>query len=224
VVTPLAAEPHRASRQERKEEGIRVTGGAQVGWVNVSWPLATLSVSSTKLVVSGFLIGSYSFGPADVVAVESYGSVPILGRGVRIVHARTDYAAKIIFWSFRDPDRIIEDIRRSGFSPNASPATVRARSGMPFRWSAVILFVVAWNVLFLLDRFGGWNGPQSPGVFALLALALVFSTTIAVQRSARVQGWILQPGRSITEVRPFIGLLQMVTGFMLIGFSLFRFL
>jgi len=34
--------------------------------------------------------------------------------------------AKIIFWPFRDPDRVVDDIRLAGFLPRASSAAVPA--------------------------------------------------------------------------------------------------
>jgi hypothetical protein len=172
--------------------------------------------------VSGLLIGSYSFTPEDVVGVEPYGSMPLFGRGARIVHTRTDYPAKIVFWTFRNPDRVVEDIRHVGFLGRASSATVPVRTAMAFRWSAVISFVVAWNVLFLLDGSVAWKQPKPPGGFVLLALALVFTAAAAAQRSRAVQSWILKPGRSITEVRPILALLQLVSAFLFIGVALFR--
>ena len=174
--------------------------------------------------MSGRLIGSYTFAPDQVARLESYGSVPLVGKGIRIVHTRPDYAAKIIFWSFRDPDRVVDDIRRLGFLLQASSAIVPARSGMPFRWSAVIMFIVVWNLLFVLDGFVPWKEPKLPGLFVQLALGLAFSLAVVIQRSKTMQYWVLQPGRSVGEIRPFLLLLQIVSGFLLVGSTLSRLL
>ena len=203
---------------------MRIRGGARIGWVNASWPLARLSASAAELSVSGLLIGSYAFAPGDVARLEPYGSIPLFARGVRIVHRRTDYPATVVFWSFRNAERIVEDIRLAGFVPANSSATVAERRGMPFRWIPVIMFVVVWNVLFLLDGYMPWNEPKLPGLFVQLALALVFAFTVALQRSTAVQAWVLQPDRSVGEVRPFLILLQLVSGIMLVGFTLLRLL
>ena len=219
-----AGEREREFVRQKVEARMRITGGARVGWMNASWPLAKLSASATELSVSGLLIGSYTFAPEDVAALESYGSIPIVGQGVRIVHTRPDYPTKIIFWSFRDPERVVGDIRLAGFFPAASSAAVLQRSGMPFRWNVVILLVIVWNILFLLDGFVPWREPKPPGPFVQLALILVFSSAVATQRSKKVQALVLQPGRSIREVRPVVILLQVVSGFMLVGFTLLRLL
>jgi hypothetical protein len=201
-------------------EELTVTGGAQIGWVHASWPFARLSVSPRSLVVSGGLIGSYRFTPEQVAALEPYGSIPILYRGVRVVHSNPDYPSKIVFWCFQNPARLIERIRQVRFIPRASAATVQTRKGMPMRWSFILVLVVVWNALFFLDGFVPWKEPKAPGPPVLLALALVFSTAFAVRRSALLQSWVLKSGRSVGEIRPVLLLVQFVTGFMLVIFIL----
>jgi hypothetical protein len=223
MMSPRLAAQAKLSQQEKRGR-IRITGGAQVGWVNASWPFATLAASATELSISGRLIGSYTFAPDQVARLESYGSVPLVGRGVRIVHARPDYPAKIIFWSFRDPDRVVDDIRLLGFIPQASSAIVPTRSSMPLRWSAVIMFIVVWNLLFVLDGFVPWKEPKVPGLFHQLALGLAFSVAVVTQRSKTMQYWVLRPGRSVGEIRSFLLLLQIVSGFLLVVSTLFRLL
>jgi hypothetical protein len=145
----------------------------------------------------------------------------MVGRGVRIVHTRPDYPAKIIFWAFRDPDRVVNDIRVSGFLPRASSAAVPSRRGFPFQGTPLVALVVVWNILVLLDGFVPWKEPKGPGLFVQLAFALVFLAAALTQRSKTVQHWVLQPGRSIGEIRPFLLLLQVVSGFLLVASMLF---
>jgi hypothetical protein len=100
---------------------LRIVGGMRVGWRRASWPLATLSVSASNLSLSGILIGSYSFSPDQVVALEPYGWIPLFGRGIRIVHSRTDYPAKVLFSNFSTPAQLLESIQRAGFVPRSLP-------------------------------------------------------------------------------------------------------
>ncbi len=96
-----------------------MTGGARIGWVNATWPFAKLSASAQQLSVSGSLIGRYNFSPDQVAALEPYGSISVLGTGVRIVHTVQSYPEKIIFWCFGSPKRLIERITNLGFRPSA---------------------------------------------------------------------------------------------------------
>ena len=86
------------------------------------------------------------------------------------------------------------------------------------------MFIVVWNVLFVLDGFVPWKEPKVPGLFVQLALGLAFSVAVVTQRSTTMQYWVLRPGRSVGEIRPFLLLLQIVSGFLLVGSTLSRLL
>jgi len=91
---------------------------------------------------------------------------------------------------------------------------------MPFRWIAVAQVVVAWNVLGLLDQgLPPWREPK-PGPLMIAALAMLLAVAFAVQMSEAAQRWALKPGRSVSEVAPFLRLLQLVGGFLFAGFAL----
>jgi hypothetical protein len=86
------------------------------------------------------------------------------------------------------------------------------------------MFIVVWNLLFVLDGFVPWNEPKLPGFFVQLALGLAFSLAVVIQRSKTMQYCVLRPGRSVGEIRPFLLLLQIVSGFLLVGSTLSRLL
>ena len=202
-------------------EAFKSTGGAQIGWVSASWPLAQLSVTPRSLVIRTWLLGTYAFTPEQIVRLEPYGSIPVIYRGIRVVHSNPDYPARIIFWCFRNPERLIEQIRRVGFIPAAPPPTALVKRGIPVRWSFIISLFVVWNALFILGGFlPGQPPPEKPGMLVLLALAVVFVASFAVERSPAFQRWVLKPGRSVGEIRPAVRLIQLTTGLLLVIFAI----
>ena len=195
--------------------GLKSTGGARIGWINVSWPLAELSVTPRSLVIRAWLLGTYRFTPEQIVRLEPYGSIPVIYRGIRIVHAHPDYPSGFIFWCLWNPARLIERIRQAGFVP-AAPPTAPVNRGNPVRWSFIIALFVVWNALFILGGF--WPGtppPEKPGAFVLLALAVLLFASLATERSPAFQQWVLKPGRSVGEIRPVLRLIQLVSAFVL---------
>lgn len=206
------------------KEKLSVTGGVRIGWANASWPFAKLSVSESTLSVKASVLGAYKFAPDEIVALEAYGTIPIIGRGIHIVHSRTDYPETIIFWCFGNPDNLLNDIQAVGFRPRGAWASRPHRRGIPVRWTAVVALVIVWNALFILDGFVPWNAPKPPGPFVLLAIGILFAGALALQRSKTVQSWVMKPGRSVAEITSVVMLVQVISGFMLIGFSLFHFL
>jgi hypothetical protein len=65
---------------------FKITGGARVGWISASWPFAELSAGPDKLTISIGMLGTYSFAPDEVLALERYAIIPVLGWGVCIRH------------------------------------------------------------------------------------------------------------------------------------------
>jgi hypothetical protein len=84
------------------------------------------------------------------------------------------------------------------------------------------MFIVVWNALFVLDGFVPWKEPKAPGMFVQLALALAFSAALGLQRSRTVRYCVLKPGRSVAEIRPFLLLLQVVSGFLFVVLRLLK--
>lgn len=195
-------------------EKLSATGGARIGWANATWPFAKLVASATHLRLST-LLGTYDFLPSDVVSLERYGSVPFFSSGIRIAHVRSDYPPKIIFWYLGNPETLIERIRETGFSPTAPASSETERRGFPVRWTTILLFFLAWNGLFLLDLSAPRRVGNEPGLFALLALCLAFVVCWGTRTSPRLQKMILRDGHSVTEIKSFLLLVQIVAGILL---------
>ena len=196
------------------------TGGAHVGWMNATWPLAQLLATTDRLTISIRLLGTYTFTPDQVSAVERYTMIPVLGWGVQIRHCRTDYPQRVIFWSVGSPDTLLRGIRDAGFLPAASSSEIPRGRGIAVRWSAILVAVVVWNALLLLDFSRSGSSPPQPGPFALVALLFAFALSVGTLVSPRLQRLVLKPGRSVGEISPFLRLLAFVSGIMVIVFSI----
>src|SRR5260370_17192689 len=170
-------------------ELISVRGGARIGWANATWPLA-------KLVAVGGEIGvisvrdTWDFTASDVVFLERYGPIFPFASGVRIVHARSDYPSKIIFWH-SNPETLIEQIRGVGFSPTAPASSETKWRGFPVRWTALLLFILAWNGLFLLVAVVPPSSANRPGPLTLPPLFFAFLVCWGTNTSGRLQHVIL---------------------------------
>ena len=199
-------------------EELSARGGALVGWVNATWPLARLVASATCLRLS-IVIDTYDFLPSEVVSLERYAPIPFFASGVRIVHARQDYPRRIIFWSLDNPERLIEQIRDTGFSPTASSISETERRGFPVRWTAILLFLLIWNGLMLLAGSVPSGHLKEHGLFALLALLMAFLVCWGTKTSPILQKMILSDGHSVTEIKAYLSLVQIVTGFLVVIFS-----
>ncbi len=185
-------------------------GGAQIGWVSASWPFASIQIAPSSLTVSA--LGKYAFAPSEVHAIEPIGAIPVLTTGIRIHHTRPDYPEKIVFYSMGSRDRLLQAASAAGF-PVGEPSFVESKRGFPVRVSAIVVFVLLWNGLFLIDRGGNpFSTPSNPGLGSLLALALGLVVATFTPRSSRLQEFIMREGHDVGEIRGFLRLLQVVTG------------
>jgi len=195
------------------------TGGARIGWLNATWPLAQLAATRDKLTVTAHLLGCYTFNPEQVSSVERYVLIPVLAWGVRVRHCVAEYPQRIIFWSLGNPDELLAGIRDVGFTPSASASAIVPRRGIPVRWSAIITSVVIWNVLFILPFVGRRQTASAPDWPLLVPLLTVVGLSLGIPYSPRLQRLILKPGRSVGEIRPFLRFLAFVCGLLFVIFS-----
>lgn len=191
-------------------------GGAQVGWVSASWPLAGIEVGASRLAISS--LGTYVFAPSEVTAVEPVGAIPFLTQGVRIHHTKAQYPEKIVFYTPSGREALLAALRTAGFSVGHTVAP--AKRGFPMRLPAVVLVILFWNLLFFLDKPNLKLEHHTPGPYALLALAMLFALALLLPRSAWLQTLFMREGRDIGEVASLLRLVQIVSGFMLLGFGI----
>ena len=103
--------------QGRGEHRFR-GGGARVGWWRATYPLATLSVTRDEIALEVALIGTYVFRPKDIVKIERWGVIPLIGSGVRFRHAVGRYPERMVFL-YWFPRLVIDRIQSVGFQPSA---------------------------------------------------------------------------------------------------------
>jgi hypothetical protein len=202
---------------------IEETGGAKIGFGKATWPFAKLLVNKNELQLNASILGNVYFRPSDIISIES--SSFFSGNGIKINHRVNGYSQKIIFLTSGSRDLIkrIEDI---GFLTNADPipaevedriAKYQSSGSFPMKWSAVIVFVVIWNLLFLGDQLGYFNNNNNPipiGIGAQLALAFAFLFALAILLSEPFSQLALKEGRKAIEIKSFLLFLMGITGLM----------
>jgi len=202
------------------KEILSITGGARIGWINATWPLAKLTVQKNKINLNATLIGKYSFTQEQIISIKKYTAIPIIGWGVQIIHNISEYPKKIIFWSFSNPESIVTKIREIGFLPSADPSKIIPNIGMPVKWQALVLIVALWNILLFADMGGLPRPGFKPGLFSLLALFLLFVGSISIWKSSWLQSIILKPDRSPSEIKAWLNLLALISGFLFVIMSI----
>jgi len=90
---------------------LKVTGGARIGFANASWTFATLKVSKNQLELNASIIGNLLFQPSDIISIIPYSKIPILGQGIKINHKVETYKKKVIFWTYKNPELVINQIK-----------------------------------------------------------------------------------------------------------------
>jgi hypothetical protein len=191
-------------------EKVSFKGGSRIGWVNASFPFATLECSRERITLISF--GKYEFLPDEVVSFDTYGSIPVVANGLRIHHNRLDYPEKVVFWCMGSRAKVTNALQQTGFKPSGQ--VVERPKGIPIRWMAIIGFVLIWNLLFMLDgppAFVAHAAPK-PGLGAIVALLLTFALATGIKHSGRVRNLVLAPGHTLGEVRGVVSLLQLVSG------------
>jgi hypothetical protein len=131
------------SAERERMESFSLKGGANIGAINATWPMATLEVSDRSLVLKVRLVGEYRFPREDVVSLEPHGFVPVIGKGIRIVHCNPEYSGKIVFWSTEKPELLLQRIRDAGFAASAPPerAADEANRQKNIRVAPVLLLI-----------------------------------------------------------------------------------
>lgn len=189
---------------------LKLTGGAKIGNASATFPFATLKVNQKRLELKVSVLGNLIFQPSDITSIEPYTMIPLLGQGIKIKHTVSTYKEQVIFWTFKDPKSVVDQIKRTGFlnqniGSNQSTEQLQKErqltTGSPIKKPFVIAAIVLWNLLFLIDIIpfiqGNMEGiPLGKGSMA--ALGILFIAALLSLFSPGFRGLILKEGRDLT--------------------------
>ena len=212
---------------------LKLTGGARIGMANATWPFATLKVSSNKLELNASIVGDLVFQPSNIKSIEPYTQIPLIGQGIKINHNVDSYKEKVIFWTFKNPESVINQIKQTGFLSNKLEIGTNSiseiqerqkRGGFPIKKSMAIGAVVVWNLLCLIDFIPFFQGkseglPIGKGILA--ALGILFSSALLSLISSDFRRIILKEGRTLEDIKKFSIFIMLISGFMFFNLLMF---
>ena len=217
-------------------ENFTLTGGARIGRANATYPFANLFVDKNVLKINASIVGNLVFQAQDIISIEPYTTIPILGQGIKITHRLENYNSKVIFWTFKDPNFVINEIKKVGFlddidrtiSLSDTDIIRRQEQGsFPIKKPVAIIFVVLWNLLFLSDFLPFFLQNKKEGIpignGIKLAIGLLLATSILTLISDRFRKLILKEGRDLNDIKKFIYFIIVISGSMLLSFSIISF-
>jgi predicted secreted protein len=220
-------------KHKNMNEKFTLTGGARIGSANASYPFADLYVDKEILKINASIVGNLVFQPKDIISIKPYTSIPIIGNGIKITHRIENYNSEVIFWTFKNPSAVVNEIQKTGFLNNTnseiSPEDLeilkkQSQGGFPIKKSVAIFFIVAWNLLFLSDIIPFMMNDKSQGspigIGMNLAVGLLFISSISALISEKFRKLILKEGRELDDIKKSIYLVMFVSGIMFIAFTI----
>lgn len=211
---------------------LQLTGGARIGMANATFPFATLKVNKDRLELNASIIGNLTFQSSDILSIEPYTMIPIIGQGIKINHRVSSYKEKVIFWTFKDPDTVVRQIQSTGFLSNQNTSEQKIdrekidrqdKGGFPIKKSFAIGAIVIWNLLFLTDIIPFFLGEKEGfpiGNGMLAAVGLLFLTALLSLISAQFRMLVLKEGRGLADIKRVAIFALIISGFMLLNFTL----
>lgn len=209
---------------------LNLTGGARIGMANATWPFASLKVTKDRLDLNATIVGNLVFKPEDIISIEPYYMIPIIGQGIKINHRIPNYKKEVIFWTFKDPYNVIRQIKQTGFFDNTLTtdrqndaeiiAERQKQGGFPVRIPFAIGIVAIWNILFIMDFLSFLKGDSEGiplGNGATVALAIVFLSCLLTLVSKDFRKIVLKEGRELSDISRFLYFLMFISGVMMIS-------
>lgn len=207
---------------------LNLTGGAKIGMVSATFPFATLKVNKDLLELNVSLVGNLVFQPSDIISIEPYTLIPVLGQGLKINHKVSNYQKRVIFYTFKNPNSILWQIQEIGFLGNENQTNPKiertiidkqANGGFAIKKGFAIGAIVVWNVLFLTNFIPFFPDEKERlpiGIGVLTAVGLLFLTALFSLISSDFRRLILKEGRELKDIKKFAIFAMILSGFMFV--------
>ncbi|BDD03976.1 hypothetical protein [Aureibacter tunicatorum] len=211
---------------------LQLTGGARIGMANATFPFATLKVNKDRLELNASIVGNLTFQSSDIISIEPYTMIPILGQGIKINHTVSNYKEQVIFWTFKNPKSVVQRIKETGFLSNENQTNQKidrtildkqAKGGFPIKKEFSIGAIIVWNLLFLTDFIPFFLGEREGipiGNGVLTAIGLLFLTALLSLISRDFRRLILKEGRELSDIKKFAVFAMLISGFMFLQMGL----
>ncbi|MGH2666386.1 hypothetical protein [Flavobacterium sp.] len=214
-------------------EKFTLTGGARIGMANATFPFADLFVNKELLKINASIVGNLVFQPKDIISIQPYTSFPVIGNGIKINHRIENYAAEVIFWTLKNPNSVINEIKKTGFLENLNSEISaddleilkkQNEGGFPLKKSVGLFFMIVWNLLFLSDIlpfFLQGKTEGSPiGIGMNLAIGIIFVSAVLAIVSEKFRRLILKENRNFDDIKKFVYFITFISGILFIVFSI----
>jgi len=208
---------------------LHFTGGARIGLAYASWPLASLTVNKERIVLNSGITKNLIFKVDDIISIEPRYGI-LLSQGIQIKHNNSKYNDYVIFWTFEDPDEIIEQVYEIGFFGSESTifkpsdkTISENRDGFPINTTFTISMIIVIILLLLFDiifYFQDYDSDVSFGTGIKMALRIIFFTSILTLISSLFRKIVLKKGRRVKEIKRYLYFAIIISGFMLFSFNL----
>ncbi len=208
---------------------VNETGGAKIGWANVTWPFASLHVTETELILNATIVGKLIFTPSDIKSIEVFDYLPFIGQGIKINHHVESYKNHVVFWTFKNPVALIQEIKKTGFLDHQTKSStensfkiseMQKTGGFPLKLTFAIAVIVLWNLLSFIDMKALIQDGKLLVGFGkgfLLSTGVILLTSLLMLISPGFQKVALKEGREIKDFSKFIYFIMLIVGILFIS-------
>lgn len=208
---------------------VKEKGGARIGWVNASWPLASLKVTEAELILNATILGKLTFKPSDVQSIEVVQVFPLFKKGIKINHRVRTYNTNVLFWSQKKPEVLIKEIEEIGFlNPTMNErkendtriSKVQKTGGFPLKPYFAISIIILWNLFSLVDVKSLLHDGKLLVGFGkgfLLSSGVVLCASILLLVSKRFQKFALKEGMEVKDFSMFIYFITLIVGILFLA-------